>query len=194
MPPKKQFSKDQIIDLAFEVAQSEGIKALTARSVAAKMGSSVAPIYVNFTDIEDLKKAVVKKVFALSRQMLQERYTDDRFLDIGIASLRFARDYPVFFRELVLIENSYMDDYQQELGNDVVGEMTTDPQLEDLTEEELAGILLKARVFQLGLSVMVANGLLPPHVDEQAQIDLLESVGRDLVAAARLRRGVPPAP
>lgn len=194
MPPKKQFSRSQIVDFAFEVARKEGIDGLTARSVAEKMGSSVAPIYLNFKDIEDLKKAVVQKVFAISRDLLQERYTGDRFLDIGIASLRFARDYSVLFRDLVLKENTYMDDYQQDLGDDVLREMADDPELAGFTAEELGGILLKARTFQVGLSVLVANRLLPPEFDEQAQIDLLASIAADVIAGARRRRQSASAP
>lgn len=188
MPPKKQFARDQIVDIAFELARTEGLEGITARSVADKMGSSVAPIYINFTDLEDLRRAVVQKVFAISRQMLQERYTGDRFLDIGIASLRFAREYSVFFRDLVLRPNTYMDNYQQDLGSDVFSEMASDPELQGFTEEELSIMLLKARIFQVGLSVLVANGQLPPDVDEQAQIDLLASMGMDLVTAARVRK------
>lgn len=191
MAPKKQFTRNQIIDLAFEVAKVVGIEGLTARNVAEKMGSSVAPIYVNFSDLEDLKRAVVRKVFAMSRQMLQQRYTGDRFLDIGIASLRFAREYSVFFRELVLQKSPYMDSYQEELGDDVLGEMAGAPDLKGFTAEELNVILLKARIFQVGLSAMVANGMLPPDFDEPAQIDLLKSIGEDLLAGARVRKQGP---
>lgn len=188
MPPKKQFSKEQIVDAAFEVAKTAGITGLTVRQVAKVLGSSVAPIYVNFQDVADLKRAVVQRVFAVAKQMMKEEYTGDRALDIGIASLRFAREYSVLFRELVLTKNEYMADYQEALGDDVVGELATDPHLEGFTEEEVMVLLLKLRIFQAGLSAMIANDLLPPGVDEQAQIYLLESAGADFMAAANLRK------
>ena len=190
IPPKKQFSREQLIDVAFEVARKEGIEGLTVRQVADAMGSSVAPIYVNFKDIEELKRAVVQRVWAISRQMMQERYTEDPFLNIGIAGLRFAREYSVLFRELVLTKNRYMEDYHQELGDNVIEEMASVPELAGFTKEELAEILLKVRIVQLGLSVMVANEMLPADFDEAAQIMLLASAGEDVVAAARLRKQV----
>ena len=50
MAPKKKYSKEKIIDSAFEVARIEGIDSITIRKVAEKMGSSIAPIYVNFNE------------------------------------------------------------------------------------------------------------------------------------------------
>src|SRR6056297_558871 len=188
MPPKKKFSKDQIIVKAFEIAKTEGIESITARRIADEMKCSVAPIYFNFKDIDDLKKAVVRKIFELTRKLAQKTYTGDQFLDIGIASLKFAKDYSVLFRELVLNKNPYMDDYDQELGNDIIGEIIKENELSQFSEEEVGIIFLKMRIFQLGLSVMVANELLPEVFDEEKQIELLKSAGEDVIHSARFKK------
>ena len=188
MPPKKKYSKQQIVETAFKLARVEGIEGLTARKVADEMGSSVAPIYVNFNDIKDLKKAVAHKAFKVSREMSKEEVTGDRFLDIGIASLRFAKEYSKLFQELVLKKNDYMEDYDQALGDKIIGDMSDDSKLRDFNDEELKMILLKMRIFQLGLSVMVANELLPEDFDEEEQIELLASMGTDVITATRLQK------
>ena len=187
MPPKPQFSKDQIVDAAFEIARAEGIDSVTTRKVAQKLGSSIAPIYVNFNDIEELKRAVVHKAFAISQQMLMEQSSEEPFLDIGLASLRFAKEYSVLFRDLIMKNNQYMQDYEPVLIN-VLEYMNQDPMLAGLTDEDLKNILFVMRVFTTGLSVMVANGLLPESFDDTQQKEILESVGTDIVTAARLRR------
>jgi len=188
MPPKKKFSKEQIVDKAFEIAKTEGIDSITARRIAEELKCSVAPIYFNFKDIDDLKKAVVRKIFELTRKLAQKTYTGDQFLDIGIASLKFAKDYSVLFRELVLTKNKYMDDYDQELGNDIIGEIIKEKELSQFSEEEVGIIFLKMRIFQLGLSVMVANELLPEVFDEEKQIELLKSAGEDVIQSTRLKK------
>ncbi len=137
MPPKKKYSREQIVNSAFELARVEGIEGLTARRVADELGSSVAPIYVNFSDIKELKKAVANKAFKVSQEMSKEEITGDRFLDIGIASLRFAKEYSALFRELVLKKNDYMEDYDKELGNEIIQEISNETQLRDFTDEEL---------------------------------------------------------
>ena len=188
MPPKKKYSRQQIVDTAFELAKVDGIDGLTTRKVADELGSSVAPIYVSFDDIKDLKKAVAKKTFVVSREMSKKEVTGDRFLDIGIASLRFAKEYSVLFRELVLKKNDYMEDYDQELGNEIIQEMSNEKELRGFNDEELMMILLKMQVFQLGLSVMVANDLLPEDFDEETQIELLESMGTAVINSTRLNK------
>lgn len=188
MPPKQKYTKEKIIETAFDLAKVEGIENLTARKLADALGSSVAPIYANFEDIEALKKAVVKKIFEMSRDMSKEEVTGHRFLDIGIASLRFAKEYSVLFKELVLNKNKYMEDYDSSLGKSILEDIKKDSSLSELSDDELMMVLLKMRVFQLGLSVMVANDLLPKTFDEEAQIELLESMGSDVINGTTMKK------
>lgn len=45
MPPKFKFTKEKIIDVCFEMARKDGIKTITARGVAAALGSSAKVIF-----------------------------------------------------------------------------------------------------------------------------------------------------
>ena len=186
MPPKTKFSLEDVVDTAFEIAKREGIESITIRSVAQKLGSSIAPIYVNFKTIDELKQAVIEKVFQVSQEMLKVQYSDEPFLNAGIASLKFAREYPVLFRDLVWSDNKYLQDNQLDMSNIVAG-MSQDPELAGLSEEQCMEILFKMRVFTLGLSVMEAGGMLPKEFDENMVIEFLASMGNDVVSVARLR-------
>ncbi|MGE5396776.1 MAG: hypothetical protein ACM3MK_04490, partial [Chitinophagales bacterium] len=66
--------------------------------------------------------------------------------------------------------------------------MKKDPELEGFTAEELKTILLKMRIFQLGLSVMAANGLLPPDYEIDNLMDILSSAADDVIQSARLSK------
>ncbi|WP_096154186.1 MULTISPECIES: TetR/AcrR family transcriptional regulator [Bacillus] len=188
MPPKKKFSKEQIIDAAFEIAKTEGLDKITIRKVADKLGSSIAPIYVNFNDVEELIREVVKRTIDVNQQMVLEQNSGDLFRDIGIASLRFAREYSVLFIDLMMKQNEYIKDYNQEIGNDLVSLMKESLHHEGFTDDELMNILLKMRIFQGGLSIMVANGLLPKEFNDNKVVELLDSTAEDVIAAARLRK------
>jgi len=161
MGPKVKFTKEQIIDAAFEIAKTEGIDSITMRKIAEKMGSSVAPIYVNFKNIDELNKALIERIIRISKQLLMEEDTGNPFRDIGKASLRFAMEYSVIFRDLVVKSGKYMQGYYEKMMPILIKEMQRDPELMRFTVEELKTILLKMRIFQLGLSMMVANSLLP---------------------------------
>jgi len=189
MAPKTKFTRETIINAAFDIAKVEGINQITVRKVAEKMGSSIAPIYVNFVEIDELKAAVIHKVHMISQQMLTTKYTEDPFLNIGIASLKFSREYPVLFKDLIMNNTMYMQDVQPQ-ADTILQQMKQAPTLTSFTDQEMGGILFKMKVFQMGLSVMDVNGLLPAVMDEQQLIELLESTGNDLILAAQSRRNV----
>ncbi len=188
MGPKIKFAKDQIIDAAFEIAKTEGIDNITMRKIAEKMGGSVAPIYVNFKNINELIEAVIERIISISQQLFIEESQGNPFLDMGRASLRFAMEYSVLFRDLVMKNNDYMQDYDEKMIPELIKEMQKDPELEGLTLDELKTILLKMRVFQLGLSVMAANGLLPKDYEMQDLMDILSSTANDVILSARLSK------
>src|SRR5690625_5142751 len=188
MAPKNKFTKEQIIEAAFYIAKTEGIDSMTIRKVADQLGSSIAPIYVNFNDVEELRSAIVKKVAQVSQRMLNENNTENPFSGIGAASLQFAKTYPVLFRDFVMKQNDYLLDYDQEMGDELLVQMKKDPELKGFTDEELKMILFKMRAFQMGLSVMVANGLLPEKCDIDKIKEILDDVAEDVVTATHLRK------
>ena len=190
MGPKVKFTREQIIDTAFEIAQTEGLDSITMRKIAKKMGSSVAPIYVNFKNVDELNEALMAKILSISRELLREENTGNPFHDIGIASLRFAVEYSAIFRDLVIKSGKYMQGYDEKMMPTLIEEMQKDPVLNGFTVEELKTILLKVRIFQLGLSIMAANGLLPKEYNKQAMIDILSSAADDVILSAKIRRGM----
>jgi AcrR family transcriptional regulator len=187
MPPKIKFDKEAIIDAALAVAKDEGFSGITARSVAARLQSSVAPIYVNFATIDDLVEAVVQRVFAISEELLAKQKGQSMFEKMGKASLAFAREYPVLFRELSIQPNPYMASYET-IENTMLDAMAGDETMRDWTLEERRRIFLKMRVFQIGLSAMVANGHVPSWLDNQEFDQLLMEVGDDVLLAHQIKR------
>jgi AcrR family transcriptional regulator len=187
MPPKNKFTREEIVEAAFEIAREEGFSKITARSVAGRLNSSVAPIYVNFKTIEELTQTVVRQVFALSEELLAKQKGQNLFENIGKASLAFARDYPVLFRELVLKPNPYMASYE-ETEKVMVNALKGNEEMKDWTMEERRRLFLKMRIFQLGLSAMVANEHVPSWLDEKESEKLLLETGEQLLLAEQMNR------
>ncbi len=187
MPPKNKFTREEIVETAFEIAKEEGFSKITARSVASRLNSSVAPIYVNFNTIEELTRAVVQRVFALSEELTAKQKGQNLFENIGKASLEFARDYPVLFRELVLKPNPYMASYE-DTERVMVEALEENEEMKDWPMEERRRLFLKMRIFQLGLSAMVANGHVPSWLDEKESEKLLLETGDQLLLAEQIKR------
>ncbi|MDW7739006.1 MAG: TetR family transcriptional regulator [Bacillota bacterium] len=187
MPPKTRFSREEIINAAFEIAIKEGFNKITARSVAERLNSSVAPIYVNFKTIDDLNAAVVEKVLTIPEKLIAEQNGASLFEKVGKASIVFARKYPVLFRELVMKPNPYMPAYEtvQEAMVEALGE---DEDMRDLSLEERRKLFLKMQIFQTGLSVMIANGNMPSWLDQKSAEDLLMETGEELLNIIKINR------
>lgn len=59
MPPKFKFTREQIVAAALEVTRKNGITGLTARGLAAELGSSAKPIFGLFQNMEEVQREVV---------------------------------------------------------------------------------------------------------------------------------------
>jgi AcrR family transcriptional regulator len=181
MPPTTRYDRDTIVEAAFEIAKERGFSAISTRVVAKRLGCSVAPIYQNFTTVDELLAAVVERVMAMSGELLAAQTGPNPFENMGKASLAFARDYPALFREMALEPNDYITPHEQ-IEDVMAGVMASDPELAGWTDSARRRLFLKMRVFQLGLSAMVANGHLPSWMDEKAAEELLLETGEEIAS------------
>jgi len=187
MAPRKKFTKEDIINAAFNIAKDEGLDAITIRKVAEQLGSSIAPIYVNFKDVEELIQEVIQHTFTIVKNLILEQNTNHPFRDIGIASIKFAKQYSILYRDLIMKDNPYMQHDEEKLQF-IIEQMKKDPILDGFSNHELRQIILKMDIFQTGLAVSVANGLLPDDFTEEKMIAMLDAIAEDVVLAARIRK------
>ena len=99
MPPKAKFTKDEIVDAAFEIVRKEGFEALTARALGSALGSSPRPIFTVFNSMEEVQSEVI-----LRARRLYESYEDremsgeNPFKGSGTGYIRFASEEPKLFQ------------------------------------------------------------------------------------------------
>ena len=60
MPPRVKFSREEIIAAALDIVRRGGMAALTARSLAAELGSSAKPVFGLFENMQEVQDAVVR--------------------------------------------------------------------------------------------------------------------------------------
>ena len=107
MPPKIKTTREQMIQAAFEVARQEGLAAITAKSVSAKLNTSVAPILRVFNTVEELRSAVIAYANDYHIKYLQGYETQySNFLTYGLAYISFAKKEPFLF-EILMNEGYY---------------------------------------------------------------------------------------
>lgn len=148
MPRPVSFSREQIGAAALDLVRREGWDALTARGLAAALGTSVAPIYGAFEGMEDLQAWVLGEASRLLSEARTRPRTDSGFLNNGIGLVLFARDEPKLFLALY---RAGMEGELERHRREVRSRMKEDAFLASLEEGELDRIFDQLWTYTLGM-------------------------------------------
>lgn len=129
MPRKETITKRYLMDTAFLMAKQEGLENVTARKLATKAGCSTQPIFRLYENMEDLWKDIFEQAveFYSFYYERSKNVSDDPFVNLGYAYIKFAEDEPNLFKMLFLGDNRFDKSFYEILNgkNGVVGaEMT----------------------------------------------------------------------
>lgn len=107
MPPKAKYTREQMIDEAYGLVRERGERALTARGLAARLGTSTAPIFTAFSSIDEVSSEVRKKAERLYSEHVEAPMEGvPEFKSYGLKYIRFAKDEPQLFEMLFMCSDS----------------------------------------------------------------------------------------
>ena len=182
MTPKAiTFQKEAVQDAAVAVIRSRGLEGLTARSVAARLKSSVAPVYKAYRSMDGLTRGVLEAARRLMDERTRRSYSDVPFLNIGVGIVEFARDESRLFQALFLSRH-HNQDILEAFHKSVLGRMKADPLLRLLPDVSLERLLDLIWLYTLGLAVAVVYGQLADTKTETI-IRSLKDMGNILMFA-----------
>jgi len=181
MPPKVKYTKEDVIGAAFVVVEKHGLRELTARSVAAELGSSTAPVYRYFATMNELALEVIRATQKTLLEYTSRPYTDRIFLNMGTGVAMFACEHSQLYRALLLEGDSYQDVVTEFLET-LERELVKDPRFTSLSAAERRVLLRKMWTFTHGLASLICVGL-TDQCDEKFVISTLLDVGTDVIGA-----------
>ena len=79
MPPKFKFTREQVITAALNVTRKNGIVGLTARGLAAELGSSAKPIFGLFQNMEEVQNEVLAAANVLYQSYISQGMAEGRY-------------------------------------------------------------------------------------------------------------------
>lgn len=115
MPPKAKFEREEIIEAALALVRREGFSALTARALAAHLGSSPRPIFTVFQSMEEVQGEVMKAARDCYNGYVRRglsKTDGPRFKGVGEQYIRFAVEEPKLFALLFMKEQSGQPDVE----------------------------------------------------------------------------------
>ncbi len=182
MVRKTVFSGEDVVKAGLAVMEKDGIENLSARRVAEEMGASTAPVYSNFSNMDDLVVAVKMAAVELLLEMTHQKPTENPFLNMGVGVLEFARKHPLLYGALFLQAN---DECVAGPGfmKDLLERMAVLPNLEHLKPVERIILLRKMSIFTHGLATHICTGL-PVEIKWEDMLQLLDEVGDAILADA----------
>lgn len=129
MPRKPKYTREEIAGYGLKVVREQGMDSLTAREMAKQLGTTVAPVFVHYPSMEELKQDVRALAQNIYREYIHQGLAEKiPFLGVGMQYIRFAKKEPELYKLLFLSdkvsdakENHYaMDEllYTQNLVRD----------------------------------------------------------------------------
>lgn len=166
MPPKFKFTREEIIAAALNITRKKGMEGLTARSLAAQLGSSAKPIFGLFQNMEEVQQEVLIAANKQYHYFLQVDMAEGKYPPYkasGIAYIRFAKEERELFKLL------FMRDRSRESKEENRDEIR--PLLEiimknlGIDEEEAYLFHLEMWMYVHGIATMVATSYLEWDTD-----------------------------
>ena len=179
MSPTTKFDKEDILNTAFNMVEQDGINSLTARAIAKKLGCSVAHIYANYQNLEELNYDVRKKIEAMFLPIVDQNETDDPFFNMGIRNIRFAIRYPNLYS--YFIKNDQKQFSLSKHDPTIIKILQQNHELRGLTEEEIGKIFLQLYIFTQGLCFLIIENKFSGINTETDFIDLLYQTGEAII-------------
>ena len=174
MPPKVNFSREEMLNEAFEIVRQEGLQALSARRIAKNLNSSTQPIYREFESMKQLEAEIIARArdYAVA-YFLRNEVGEEPFLSIGLRYVSFALEENALFQLLYMSK-------REEGGFSILNtpfaalieRMKEDRHLKALDEDALKRILKHMAIFTHGLTALIHAGALSQS-EEQVRESLL---------------------
>lgn len=185
MPPKIKYARKDVIQAAVAIVEEHGAKELTARSVAAKLNSSTAPVYKQFATMDELALEVIRHTQKLLLEYTHRPYTSHLFLNMGVGIAMFSSEHSELYRAILLEGDNYRDVILEFLDSLEV-ELARDERCKSLTADERRELLHKMWLFTHGLASVICVGLVK-ECDRESIIKTLSDIGFDVISATIAR-------
>ena len=163
MPPKPKFTREEIIDAAFEIVRSNGMEALTSRVLGKKMGSSARPIFTIFKDMNELKNEVRSKAEDMLNEYLSRAENYEPLYKQAVKeTIQFASDEPNLFYLIFMTDNGEAINFEflkDKFKNEIAHYLDVLEKNYQLSEEESMIIFKHSSIYIYGVGAMCASRL-----------------------------------
>lgn len=161
MGRRPNFTREEILDCAYEILNNESLKEVTARNVAKKLGVSTIGIYSAFKSMDELKNELSKKAKTKLFEYTKRDYTDLPLLNIGIGICHFAKEEKVLFRTIFLREclpREFTDEVMQDFKDLIYSGFSSNEEYNRFPVDITEWVIKKGWYFSHGYATLICTG------------------------------------
>ncbi len=180
MPRKTKISKESICDCALNLISNEGIQALNARSLTARLGCSTQPLFTHYKSMEELKNDVYHAAYNYYLSYLKNTASDPSvptYKSSGLAYFRFAKEKPLLFQWIFMGKRTEQE--QQATGPEWGKIISLIQEKTNLPYEKAEAFHKEMWIYVHGIATMSATGFL--DLDESTVSQMLSDNYRRLL-------------
>lgn len=157
MPPKTRFTREVVLDAALEVVRSEGLRGVSARTVAKTLGSSTAPVSGAFESMQALEEAVVAALIDVLLEAVDTADGSDPLRGAAFAMARFTADHPRYYEALFLHPHASPPDWV-EIRRRFSGPLGGSARFRHLDRKQRDALAWRASVVAHGMCIEIWSG------------------------------------
>lgn len=158
MARKKEISREKILDVAYKMAISNGLDCLTARNIAKTGHFSTQPLYLEFSNMEEIRSLVLERISDnLREKILQEKYTNDPLIDLDLSYINFSQNHVKLFRAMFVdgkFGSQIIADTLMKLGVEKFNEQYSNV---DYDDKKIEDIVIANWISTTGMAALVVN-------------------------------------
>ncbi len=159
MPPKPKYTKEQLIDAAVDIIRADGIKAITAQSLAERLHVTPPSVFSHFDTVEKIREAATQRAREIYDGYVQTGLSlNPPFKGFAMYFVKFAVDEPMLFQLLFMHKKGEkFQEFSMEEGHtDFILKAIRDTF--PLNEQESRELLTYSSIFTHGIASMIATG------------------------------------
>lgn len=181
MPPRAKFTKEEIVQTAFEMTRKDGFTSVTARKLGKRLGTSATPIFNVFQNMHELQREVRKLAMKEFEKYVADitNYTP-AFKQFGMQMIKFAIQEPQLFRILYMEvneESKSFDEMIKELGDPAFLCIDLIQKEYEVSKEDAKSLFRQAWIHTFSICVLIVNKICRFSAEEITEMLGLEFQG-----------------
>ena len=182
MPPPQKITKDFLLSCAYQIAEQQGIAAVTSRSVAKLAGCSIQPVFSHFPTMESLRQETFS--YACSRfmeEVLVFREKPNFPALVSQWTLDLARHRPNLYK-LLYLSDGFSKDSMGNMMMDFESNRAMAASMSKaygLTEKDCREILVRSCLLLSGICTMICINHM--EISDQEALSMVSETVEDMI-------------